>query len=275
MKQTIKLKQMAIAKYSKPASPFLFPASPVILLLTAFLFFATAKASAQGSEPRPFANLPATILNAEGHIPDDDMVKYNLSGVEIPVDHVTGNPFNSDSFQLALLQGMRLDDKWLCPAKIHEVSGEVYFQNSKGEVRSLDKGFIQKIIFYKGSDTSAKEKTYISEGSLLIENNQYGNPFMEVMNNGKYALLKRTIKDVRSADSMFGTQKRFYYSSTVKYYLLSGQKIEPLKRLTKESITFNLPGASQADKWIAEHKINFKKENDIILFLNYYNSLTP
>ena len=151
-------------------------------------------------------------------------------------------------------------------------SGEVYFVNSKGEERALDKGFIQKIIFYKDNDTSAIGKNYISDNALLAKN-EYSNPFMEVLNNGKYALLKRTIKDVRSADSMFGTQKRFYFASTVKYYLLSDKKIEPLNKLTKESITASLPNSSRCEEWLKQNKINFKKVADIILFLNYYNSL--
>ena len=139
----------------------------------------------------------------------------------------------------------------------------------------MDKGIIKKIIFYKNNDTSSIDRTYISDISLMEANNEYGNPFMQVMNNGKYALLKRTMKDVNSADSLFGTQKRYYFATTEKFYMLSGQKIEPLNKLSKDPVTFRLPDASKCNEWLQQNKINFKKEKDVILFLNYYNSIIP
>lgn len=246
-------------------------------ILAMFFLYVSANGFTQSVNPNiPTGRVGESIpllLDKQGQTPMIPRYNMQYGGGSITEDKITGNPYNADSFQFALLQGNGPADKWFGRVKIHEVSGEVYFLNNKNEVRALDKGFINKIIFYKNGDTSQADKTYISNISFLDANNEYGNPFMQMMNKGQYVLLKRTIKDVHSADSLFGTQKRYYFATSVKYYISNGPKIFAVKKLSRENITNYIPRLDACKEWVEKNNINFKKEEDIIIFLNYYNSL--
>ncbi len=98
--------------------------------------------------------------------------------------------------------------------------------------------------------------------------------FVQLMNPGKYQLLKYAKRRVGTADSLFGTQKRYFFKDELTYFIRAGEKVEKLKRLNEEFILSLIPLASNHKLWIRENNINFKKEEDVIRFLNYFNSQT-
>lgn len=244
--------------------------------LLIFSYFANANVFSQpnsGQLPQISGDLSKLIGEQHLHDPMTYGYTYKMQGEPISMDKVSGNPFNYNDYKPALLVGYGANQKWFCYAKINEVSGEVYFKDKKNNELSLDKGLIKKIIFYATDDTSKLDRVYLAEDSVLAKNNETGNPFLQLMNNGNYSLLKRTGKIVNIGDSLLGTLKRYYLSSYNKYYLLANQKIIPVAKMNKENICFALPNSKQCDKWISENKINFKKEEDVIRFIDYYNSL--
>ena len=102
MKQIIKWQQVLISNFSIKASRFLVSILPALLFLNFLLFFLVQQISAQEGA---VAYLPATQIDSKSQIPNDVRLQYSEANGSIPVDHITGNPFNSDTFQLALLQG--------------------------------------------------------------------------------------------------------------------------------------------------------------------------
>jgi hypothetical protein len=62
-----------------------------------------------------------------------------------------------------------------------------------------------------------------------------------------------------------------------KYYygLYNNGKTIPLKSLDKNSIVSALPFNASVQPWIKNSKNKLKSEEDLITFLNYYNSLEP
>ena len=76
-----------------------------------------------------------------------------------------------------------------------------------------------------------------------------------------------------TADSLFGTMKRYYFSDQVSYYLNSkyGQNIR-LRKLSRENVLETLRIVAADEAWLKKNGINFKKEEDVIRFLNYYNN---
>ena len=77
-----------------------------------------------------------------------------------------------------------------------------------------------------------------------------------------------------SADSLFGTQKRYFFQDQISYYLKADDIVQKLKKLSEDSFYEMMPGITTAasSKWIKENKINFKKEQEVTRFLDYYNS---
>ena len=83
--------------------------------------------------------------------------------------------------------------------------------------------------------------------------------------------MKLTRRKIASADSLFGTKKRYFFTTDEYFFVGYNKSIHHVKKLSKENILNFVPSASGYDKWISENKINFKKEEDIIRFFNYYN----
>jgi hypothetical protein len=54
--------------------------------------------------------------------------------------------------------------------------------------------------------------------------------------------------------------------------LKTEDKVERIKKLDTQHFLALMPGASAYKKWIDQNNLNFKKEEDLVLFLNYYNS---
>jgi hypothetical protein len=95
------------------------------------------------------------------------------------------------------------------------------------------------------------------------------------MNSGKCQLLKYTNRRVYPAeDSLFGTQKRYAFKDVNFYFLRIDDKVKEIKKLNVEHFLALIPDASTYKKWIDEHNLSFKKEEDLVLFLNYYNTQT-
>ena len=122
-------------------------------------------------------------------------------------------------------------------------------------------------------DNGAGRANIILENNTKIAmTNKNENGYMQVLNPGKYELLKQIRRTVDSADSLFRTQKRYFFVDEVNYFLRSGERVEKIKRLNKDNIITLLPSASNYAGWIDEKKIDLKKEEDVIHFLTHYNA---
>jgi len=96
--------------------------------------------------------------------------------------------------------------------------------------------------------------------------------YLQVLNEGAYQLLKLNEKTLGSADSLFGTLKRYFFKDESIYYINHEQALNTLKKLDRDNLLQFLPGSSGYNEWIKQNRINFKKEDDALRFVNYYNS---
>jgi len=199
-------------------------------------------------------------------------VVYGSEGLNnrIPYDRVKGTPFWSDKYKLAALYSGN-NRVSIRPVKLNLASNEIYFLKNDEEI-VLENVEVTKLIFYKGKDTSEIETSFIRKVPDLFIWNFKIDDFVQVMNQGKYQLLKYVKRSVGIGDSLFGTQKRYFFKDELTYFLRANDKVEKIKKLNEEYILSLMPSASKHKVWIKENNINFKKEEDVIRFLNYYNS---
>ena len=138
----------------------------------------------------------------------------------------------------------------------------------------INEGQVRKVIIYDSADNNIRTvfrnnvpeiKAILNEKDILVQE----------MNQGNYKLLKMVRRKIESADSMFGTLKRYFYKDQYEYFIEKGNRIEKLKRLNKDNFLEQLPSSSKYAVWIKEKNLNFKKEKDFIIFLDYYNSQNP
>jgi hypothetical protein len=153
------------------------------------------------------------------------------------------------------------------PVRINLATGELHFIKN-GEEVILSDDVIAKIIFPRVNDSAV----FVKHMPNLLLNKKPVEAFVQVLNTGKYQLLKYTKRNLASADSLFGTLKRYYFTDEFIYYIRSDEKVERIKKLNKENVLSYVPSSSSYDSWIKENDIDFKKEKDVVRFLNYYNS---
>lgn len=204
---------------------------------------------------------------------DPSVIIYGGSNFNngIPYNRIQGSPFWKDDYQPAFLYGENPKEKWLVKAKLNLNTAEVYFLGKAGEELVAPEGLVKKIVFLKYGDSAqpAAEFRYKYGEPLLINNDK--SYYVQLMNQGNYQLLKIDRRPVISADS-FHIAKRYYFREDVKYFIQYNNKTAGIKKLTRDNILAWTPGNSAMNDWMEQQKINFKKEEDVIRFLDYYNS---
>jgi hypothetical protein len=197
----------------------------------------------------------------------------DLSQMMLPYSRIKGSPFWKDQWQLASLYS---EDRLIgiVPVKINLVTNDIHFLQNDQELVATDQNKITAIIFHPGSDSELVTAAFMKDLSKYSVNEKNLNVVMQVMNYGQYELLKYVNRKVASADSLFGTQKRYFFRDDVSYYLKADNMVQNIRKLSEDNFYELIPALTIAvnQKWIKENKINFKKEEDIVRFLNYYNS---
>jgi hypothetical protein len=226
---------------------------------------------------RPTATLPI-INEATGQITNladaksqNVITELNFDDVQglknrIPYYRINGSPFWDDKFFPAVIYAA--DGKiYSAPIRLNLATHEIHFMKDNEEMVLVDMD-IDKIILYRDKDSVL----FLAGVPDLIFSKKKLEGYVQALNMGKYQLLKYIRRSVASADSLFGTQKKYFFIDEVFYFLKTGEKIERIKKLNKDNIIQFLPLASPDMAWIKKNKIDFKKEGSVILFLDYYNT---
>ncbi len=188
------------------------------------------------------------------------------------LDKIKGSIYWNSEWQLATLYGENKREKWVCKTKINLYDNAIHFLDRRGEELLADNGLISRIVFHSNNDINSNtgEFFYTKDDLVILK---LGKPmYMQVLNKGDYQLLKYQQTKLKSADSLYGTLKRYYFEVESQYYLKKKSTIEYIKKLTPELIMVNLPSSSEYLDFIKNNKINLKKVEDVISFLNYYNT---
>jgi hypothetical protein len=195
---------------------------------------------------------------------------YDVDGSTIPYDKISGSPLWQDKWNTAHFFDSDGRSFGVYQAKLNLATDEVLYLDKDGEIWGTQS--VEKIIFYTGSDTS-KVLAVFSRSKPYIFDSNNKNYFAEVMNKGDVQLLKISKRIVASADSMFNTLKRYYFTTDAHYYIYRNRQTEYLRKLDKENVLFPIPSYAKYERWIKQNKINFTREKDVIRFIDYYNEM--
>lgn len=195
------------------------------------------------------------------------------SNGRIPYNRINGSPFLIQEYQNAEV----FDGKGslgMMPCKINFYTQELYFRNAIGEERVAEQGVVTKVVF-KPMQGSSGERVF--QTGIPVEKIKNTAPdkdqFVQVLNQGNQQLLKYGAMQFIVADSLMGSAKRYYFSFQFDYYLKNGSTQSPvkLKKLSRDIILDELKSVNGMEVWLREQKINFKKEEDVLRFLDWYN----
>ena len=131
----------------------------------------------------------------------------------------------------------------------------------------LEEQGINEVMFF----TSAGTVTFVSHVPNMFLNKRKVDDFVQVLNAGRYQLLKYAKKELAMTDSGF-LYKRYYFSKAAYYFLKNMQKVERIRKLDDKIVLSYLAQSHTFTDWIKTNHIDLSREKDIVLFLNHYNA---
>lgn len=195
---------------------------------------------------------------------------YDVEGNGLPYSKIKGSPLWRDEWTTANLFSADGKSYGIYQAKLNLATNEVLYLDKNGDTWATQS--VTKIIFYTGRDTSTV-LTAFSTGKPYLVEKSYKDDFLQILNHGNNQLLKIVKRTVGTADSMFNTLKRYYFKNEIIYYLYTNGKTDRLKKLGKTYLLEHLPGSVKCLKWAEENNIRFYREEDVVKFIEYYNSM--
>jgi hypothetical protein len=76
---------------------------------------------------------------------------------------------------------------------------------------------------------------------------------------------------VASADSMFGTLKRYYFATQNSYFLKFDADPVYVNKLSLNALLSILPESKGLIEWSKKNKINIRKEEDLVALIEEWN----
>lgn len=204
--------------------------------------------------------------------------EYNIYGSNtlssaISYSRIKGSPFYKEQWKKgSLYSGKRLE--WIGQVRLNLATQEVHYMLNNQEFVATAENKITEVILYRDNDTTMREAAFVKDVPNLLWNNKSLTGFAQVLNEGRYQLLKYTSRIVGSADSLFGTQKRYFFKDDVRYFIRKDDMVKPIRKLDEDAILTLLPVSSIHKTWIKENHLSLKKEEDLVKFLAYYNANT-
>jgi hypothetical protein len=193
-------------------------------------------------------------------------LKSGLGPDSLSYDKIDGSAYWVDAFVSANLY----DSKGYLgtlPVRINLLTNKIHFLKDNVEM-VVDDNVVTRIVFQDKNDSSV----LIGQVPHLLLNNKPVNEYVQVLNAGKYQLLKYTTRTVISEETPSHTSHTYRYKDDYRYFIKSDERVDYIKKLSSENILIHLPVSSSYHEWIKENNINFKNEKDIVRLLNYYNA---
>tara|TARA_R110001583_G_scaffold149335_1_gene301350 strand:- start:7432 stop:8142 length:711 start_codon:yes stop_codon:yes gene_type:complete len=212
--------------------------------------------------------------NAYSPVPEEGIVNFVTSNTEIEPSKAKGTPYLNEDF----VHGEVIVDD-----KVKEV-GKMRYNAYRNEVEILDN--ISKDSYY-----SLLKRAYIkveidgknySIYTYVDSNESIKTSYFTDLNKGALKLLfkpEALLKQARSPSTSYEKYVPPTYVWNSSYYMLdetnaNAENHAVKVRLTKKSI-LDFTGAQKEEMklYVKENKLNLRQEADVIIFLNYYNSL--
>ncbi len=243
----------------------LFIPKRVLILGLILIFFCPFTVFAQDGVM--IETLPST--KADGTI--NIYGRGNLSN-RIPYDKITGNAFWKAEWQSATLIGRNKKEKWEQEVKLNMASHEIYYRKANGDEAVVNEGLVKRVQFHEPNNPENISASFLNGITEPFVSKEPIKELIQVLNEGKYQLLKMDNRKLLEGDSLFGTMKRYYFKNEIKYFLVNNYVVTPIKKLNKENILQLAPPGKNEQDWLEQNKIDLKKEVDIVRYFNQLNA---
>lgn len=212
--------------------------------------------------------------NAYSPVPEEGIVNFVTSSTEIEPSKAKGSPYLNEEF---------VHGEVIVNEKVEEV-GKMRYNAFRNEVEILDN--LSKDSYY-----SLLKRAYIKveiDGKLYriytyVDNDKsIKTSYFTELNEGPLKLLfkpEALLKQARTPSTSYEKYSPPTYVWNSSYYILDNRNKDSENhavkvRLTKNNILdFTGSKKNEMKLYVKEKKLNLRKEQDVIAFLNYFNSL--
>ena len=204
---------------------------------------------------------------------DGTLIVYGSDNLrkEIPYESIRGNAYWNNNWMKAFLFNQQDTMLGNYMAKFNFVTGEVHYKNKKGEEQVAIPGLLNAVVFMQNDDSTKIATVFKTNIPEVHKKASCKNCFVQELNQGNIKLLKITQRLLKAKDSLFGTLKSYYFYDQVEYFIQHGDLYDRVKRLNKDAALTYIPGLSGYQDWMTKNQIDFKKEEDFVSFLKYFN----
>ncbi len=184
---------------------------------------------------------------------------------------ITGSPYFLPDYKFATIimsDGKKYDN---VKAKINLVEHEVVFMDSKGQEGYIGKGLVSLIYFYDTSNAGIKG--YMFKTGLPKIDNQTNLSFYQVLNSEGWQLVKSINKTIEERGNELSGEKYKEFVTRENLYFFENGVMQKVKKDKAFFAALFVGREADFNKYVLSTKINFKDENQLVILLNYYNSL--
>jgi len=237
------------------------------LLFTISLFVATTVVAQNGYLPREsFEGAAYTLavheVNFEG--------VQSSSKMRLPYSSVKGSPFFNDELLLATFFDQKGKMTGKQKAKVNLASHEIHFIGEKEMEYVAPFELANKVVL-----SHEQKSDTVAVFARLVPGLQFNNKpltdYVQQLTFGEAVLYKHTKRYVASADSMFGTLKRYYFASQYSYFLKFDADPVYVNKLSLNALLSILPESKGLLEWAKKNKINVRKEEDLVALIEEWN----
>lgn len=244
----------------------------IVMNLVALLLGSCTIAQAQGG----MSYLPVPDLSNAAYTLAVHEVNFegvsNLGKQRLTYDQVKGSPFYNDDFQQAeifMADGRSLGRYMV---KFNLLTQEFHFLGKDKAEMVVPNDLARKIVVYDKSDTSLQKAVFVRTLDFTSSSGKPLGEYAEQLNDGKAILYKVEKKNVVTADSLFGTLKRYYFGTTYAYFIGINGRVNQLKKLSEDAVFTALPTVGKLEDWARKNKINLKREEGVLALMQQWNA---
>lgn len=220
--------------------------------------------------------LHSQVILESGHsgaTKDGALIVYGSDNLRkaIPYESIRGNAYWKNNWTKAFLFNQQDTLLGSYQARFNFATGEVHFIDHSGTEQVAIPGTINAVVFMKEDDSTQIATVFKNNIPEIRKQASCKDCFVQELNQGELKLLKITQRLLKSKDSLFGTLRSYYFYDQIEYFIQHGELYDRVKRLSKDVALKFIPDLPAHDEWIRNNRIDFRKEEDFIRFLNYYN----
>lgn len=194
----------------------------------------------------------------------------NNSRMRLPYSSVKGSPYFNDEFLWATFYDQKGKVTGKQKARLNLASHEVHFIGEKEMEYVAPFELANKFIL-----SHDQKNDTVAVFARLVPGLQFNakalTDYVQQLTFGEAVLYKHTKRYVASADSMFGTLKRYYFASQYSYFLKFDADPIYVNKLSLNALLSILPNSNGLLEWSKKNKINLRKEEDLVALIEEWN----